>query len=169
MVSCAGASDARERERTRRGALARCGRGAARDPAPSGALSLFGLTSFLDTTSRARHTHKSARLMTRHGSGAHVTRSRAPVTLHHCAVPLTSGSGHTSLCCHVNIWQRPHITVLRLAYTLSPLQLYTSALLSSLMRLCVCALASASAAHAPLPARPHFCICFASASAFSPL
>ena len=66
-----------ERERTRRGAPAHHRRGAARGPAPSGALSLFGLTSFL-IPRHAQDTRKSARLLTRHGSGAHVTRSRAP-------------------------------------------------------------------------------------------
>ena len=72
-----GTFDARERERTRRGAPAHHRRGAARDPAPSGALSLFGLTSFL-IPRHAQDTRKSARLLTRHGSGAHLTRSRAP-------------------------------------------------------------------------------------------
>ena len=67
----------RERERTRRGAPAHHRRGAARGPAPSGALSLFGLTSFL-IPRHAQDTRKSARLLTRHGSGAHLTRSRAP-------------------------------------------------------------------------------------------
>ena len=85
MVSCVGTFDARER--TRRGALARCRRGAARDPAPCGAL--IPSKSYIDSPSRGHATrtyaspHTQVRttgLMRRHGSGAHVTRSRGTVT-----------------------------------------------------------------------------------------
>jgi hypothetical protein len=68
----------REREDPARRPCPMRARRRTRSHAQRGPLSVLSLTSFLDTTSRARHTHKSARLMTRHGSGAHVTRSRAP-------------------------------------------------------------------------------------------
>ena len=72
-----GTFDAREREDPTRRPCPPQARRRTRSRAQRGPLPLWShIVS--DTTSHAQDTRKSARLLTRHGSGAHLTRSRAP-------------------------------------------------------------------------------------------